>query len=191
MQEFWKKDVLQALGQPAEVTCPTWAWELGEAWQRPPPRLLSPAGSLRGPTGKPLTARYLQLNPALGLWFPPCFLLPCCPQHLSTEIVPSLKLESTNRSQQSCGTWAGGKDRHCVQDWGDWDRQVPRGVPQEGRGQAKTVSRLPGTGEGRAGQGRHGELGFGTGSHHSSWTRLSGPEQVRAEVRYSFRVERQ
>lgn len=131
MQEFWKKDVLQALGQPANVTCPTWAWELGEAWQHPSPRLLLPAGSLRGPTGKPLMARYLQLNPALGPWFPPCFLLPCCPQHLSTEIVPSLKLESTNRSQKSCGTWAGGKDRHCVQDWGDWDGQVPRGVPQE------------------------------------------------------------
>ena len=196
MQEFGRKGALQPPGQLAEVTCPTWARELGEARQRPLPRLLSPTGSPRGPTEKPLTARYLQLDPAPGLRFPPCFLLPRHPQHLSTEIVPSLKLESTNRSRQGCGMRAGGKDRRCVQDWGaaawgDGDGQVPRGVPQEGRGQAETASRSPGTGEGRAGQGRHGELGFGIGSHHSSWTRLSGPEQVRAEVRYSFRIERQ
>lgn len=133
MQEFGKKGAPQPPGQLAEVTCLTWARELGEARQRPPPRLLSPAGSLRGPTGKPLTARYLQLDPAPGLRFPPCFLLPHCPQHLSTEIVPSLKLESTNRSRQGCGTRAGGKDRHRVQDWGAaaWGGQGQAG-PQRG-----------------------------------------------------------
>lgn len=111
MYAFGKKGVPQPPGQPDKVTCLTWVRELGVAQP-------SPAASPRGPTGKPLTARYLQLNATPGLQFPPCFLLPHCPQHLSTEIVPSLKLESTNRSRWGCGTRAGGKDSHHVQDWG-------------------------------------------------------------------------
>lgn len=86
-------------------------------------RLHSP----RGPTGKPLTGRYSQLHPAPGLWFPPRFLRPHHPQHRSTEIVPGLKLESTNRSWWGCGTRAGGKDRRRVQDWGDRDGTSPEG----------------------------------------------------------------
>lgn len=71
-----------APGLLAKVTCPTWAPEPGEAQQRLLPRMFLPTGEPQGVPEENRTVRYLQPDPALGLWFPPCFLFPHRPQHL-------------------------------------------------------------------------------------------------------------
>lgn len=107
-------------------------------------------------------ATYLQLDPTLGLWFPPHFLLSPNPQHL-TEIVSNLKLESINRSRWVCGT----KGQTALHRAVGTKRSPggPTGRQRKGTGQ-------PG---GEAGPGQ--EPGFGTGRHHGSRMRLLGPEQ--------------
>lgn len=64
------------------VICPTWAPEPEEAQQRLLPRILLPTGEPQGVPQENRTVRYLQPDPTLGLWFPPCFLFPHRPQHL-------------------------------------------------------------------------------------------------------------
>lgn len=44
-----------------------------------------PLGEPQGVPQENLTVRYLQPDPTLGLWFPPCFLLPHHPQHLGQK----------------------------------------------------------------------------------------------------------
>lgn len=74
--------VLTAPELLAKVTCPTWAPQPGEAQQCLLPRMLLPTGEPQGVPQENHTVRYLQPDPTLGPWFPPCFLFPHRPQHL-------------------------------------------------------------------------------------------------------------
>lgn len=49
------------------------------------PERSCPPGEPQGVPEENLTVRYLQPDPTLGLWFPPCFLLPHHPQHLGQK----------------------------------------------------------------------------------------------------------
>lgn len=49
------------------------------------PERSCPLGEPQGVPQENLTVRYLQPDPTLGLWFPPCFLLPQHPQHLGQK----------------------------------------------------------------------------------------------------------
>lgn len=74
-----------ALGLLAKVTCPIRAPEPEEAQQCLLPKMLLPTGEPQGVPQENCTVRYLQPDPTLGLWFPPCFLFPHRPQHLGQK----------------------------------------------------------------------------------------------------------
>jgi len=125
--------------------------ERGEAPQRP-----LRTGTLRGPTGKPLTARYLQPDPAPGPWFPPCFLLPHRPAAPTNRNSPRSKAgkhKQISAGLRDAGRRQGQTPRSGLRGSGTGGRGQagPRRVPQEGRGEAETASRSPGTKEGRVG----------------------------------------
>lgn len=57
----------------------------GEAQQCLLPRMFLPTWEPQGVPQENRTVRYLQPDPTLGLWFPPCFLFPHRPQHLGQK----------------------------------------------------------------------------------------------------------
>lgn len=125
----------------------------------------------REPNGTHRKTAHRQVFTARSCSGPPASsLLPPsrCPQHLSTEIVPRLKLESTNRSLRGCGMQAGGKDRCCLQDWGQQHRGTGTGRSPEGshRKAEDRQKHPPGHhhAPGREGQGKDGTESWDLGS---------------------------